>query len=170
MPTDFAITQLQAMIFGLLTFPITLWVIYTDLKDMKIRNEAVLATAAIFVIGGVFLLPFADYLWRYLHFVIVLGVCFLMYATVGMGAGDAKYIAVSAPMIALADVEEVAFLYIIWSVVLLIGMFIARRSKKLRASKPDWIWFAEDRKGYVPFGLALAPTMSTYFLLAYIHG
>lgn len=170
MPTDFAITQMQAIIFGLLTLPISLWIIYTDLKDMKIRNEAVLATMAIFVVGGFFLLPLDEYLWRYLHFVIVLGVCFLMYATVGMGAGDAKYIAATAPMIALADAEEVAFIYIMWSVVLLIGMMIARRSGALRTAAPGWIWFAEDRKGYVPFGLALAPTVSSYFLLATIHG
>lgn len=169
MLSDFAITQMQAIVFGLLTLPVSLWVIYTDLTEMKIRNEAVLATMAIFVVGGFFLMPFEEYLWRYLHFLVVLGVCFLMFATVGMGAGDAKYIAASAPMVVLADLAEVAVLYVVWSIILLVGMTIARRSTALRTAKPDWIWFADDRKGYVPFGLALAPTMSSYFLLAIVH-
>lgn len=162
--SDLAITQKQAIVFGLLTLPVTFWVIWTDLVSMKIKNEAVLAMLAIFVVVGFFLLPLGDYAWRYVHFVVVLVVCFVLSATIGMGAGDAKYIAAVAPFVALADVGEIALLYAIWSVVLLFGMFIARRSNALRRSKPDWIWFADDRKGYVPFGLALAPTVSSYFL------
>jgi len=168
--SDLAITPLQALVFGLLTLPVTLWVIWTDLVSMKIRNEAVLAMLAIFIVAGFFLLPLGDYFWRYLHFIVVLAVCFVLSISIGMGAGDAKYIAAVAPFVALSDVSEVALLYAIWSVVLLIGMFIARRSKALRTSKPDWIWFAEDRKGYVPFGLALAPTVSSYFLFGALAG
>lgn len=168
--SDLAITQMQAIVFGLLTFPITLWVIWTDLISMKIKNEAVLAMLAIFVVAGLFLMPFGEYAWRYVHFIVVLVICFVLSATIGMGAGDAKYIAAVAPFVPVADASAIALLYAIWSGVLLVGMFFARRSKGLRRTKPDWIWFAEDRKGYVPFGLALAPTVSSYFLFGILAG
>lgn len=165
-----AITPMQAIVFGLLTFPITLWVVWTDLVSMKIRNEAVIAMLVIFVVAGVLLLPLEDYAWRYVHFAVVLVVCFVLSATIGMGAGDAKYIAAVAPFVALPDVGGIAILYAIWSVVLLLGMFLARRSATLRRAKPDWIWFADERKGYVPFGLALAPTVTSYFVLGSFIG
>ncbi|WP_170831334.1 A24 family peptidase [Jannaschia faecimaris] len=168
--SDLAITRMQALVFGLLTFPITVWIVWTDLFEMKIKNEAVLAMLAIFVFAGFFLMPFGDYAWRYLHFVVMLLICFALSATIGMGAGDAKYIAAVAPFIALDDTGSIALLYAIWSVLLLVGMFIARRSGRLRRAKPDWIWFSDDRKGYVPFGLALAPTVSSYFLFGYLAG
>ncbi|MEO0859843.1 MAG: prepilin peptidase [Pseudomonadota bacterium] len=166
--SSFALTPMQGLIFGIATLPITLWVIYTDLSAMKIKNEAVLAMLAIFVVAGFFLLPLGEYGWRYVHFIVVLVICYILAIGVGMGAGDAKYIAAAAPFVALADVSPVLALYAMWSVVLLVGMFIARRSSALRAARPDWIWFAEDRKGYVPFGLALAPTLTSYFLLGAI--
>lgn len=165
-----AITQMQALVFGLLTLPITLWVVWTDLARMRIKNEAVLAMFAIFVLAGLFLMPLGDYAWRYVHFVVALVVCFLLTVIIGMGAGDAKYIAVVAPFVALDDVGALALLYAIWSVILLVGMFLARRSGALRRARPDWIWFAEDRKSYVPFGLALAPTVSSYFLFGFLAG
>lgn len=168
--SNLAITQMQALVFGLLTFPISLWVIWTDLASMKIKNEAVLAMLAIFVVAGLFLMPLGDYAWRYVHFVVALVVCFVLTMTIGMGAGDSKYIAAVAPFVALGDVSSVALLYAIWSVILLVGMFIARRSGALRRARPDWIWLAEDRKSYVPFGLALAPTVSSYFFFGFLAG
>ncbi|WP_235962512.1 A24 family peptidase [Jannaschia marina] len=170
MLSTLAITPMQATVFGLLTLPVTLWVIWTDLLTMKIRNGAVLAMLAIFVVAGLFVMPLSDYAWRYLHFVVMLVICFGLTMTIGMGAGDAKYIAAVAPFVALPDVSAVALLYAVWSVILLLGMFVARRSGALRRAKPDWIWFAEDRKGYVPFGLALAPTVSSYFAFGALAG
>ncbi len=167
---NLAISPVQGLVFGLLTLPITLWIIWTDVTDMKIRNTAVLATLAVFVVAGLFVLPLGNYAWRYLHFAVMFAVCFLMTLTVGMGAGDAKYIAAVAPFVALPDVSEVAVLYALWSVVLLVGMWAARRSRGLRARYPGWIWFADDRKGYVPFGLALAPTLSSYLFMGAFGG
>lgn len=168
--SPFAITPLQATVFGLLTAPVTLWIVWTDLVSMKIRNEAVLSMIAIFVVAGFFLMPFVEYAWRYVHFIVVLAICFGLSMTIGMGAGDAKYIAAVAPFIALSDLSTIALLYAIWSAILLMGMFVARRSSALRRTRPDWIWFADDRKGYVPFGLALAPTVSSYFLFGALAG
>jgi prepilin peptidase CpaA len=122
----------------------------------------------VFVVAGLFLMPLDAYAWRYAHFAVALAVCFLLSMTVGMGAGDAKYIAAVAPFVALPDLGAVAYLYAGWSIVLLIGMMVARRSTALRTASPDWIWFAPERKGYVPFGLALAPTLSSYLFLGAI--
>ena len=160
-----AITPVQALVFGLLTLPVTVWVIWTDLVEMKIRNAAVLVLLGIFVVAGLLVLPLGEYAWRYVHFVAMLAVCFVLALTIGMGAGDAKYIAAAAPFVDRADLGEVALLYALWSVVLLVGMFVARRSRALRRARPGWIWLAGDRKGYVPFGLALAPTLTSYFAL-----
>jgi prepilin peptidase CpaA len=161
--TQLAITPLQAATFGVLTVPLTLWIVWTDLAAMRIRNEAVLAMLVVFAVAGAFVLPLDVYLWRYAHFAVMLAVCFVFSITVGMGAGDAKYIAAAAPMVTLPDLQAVAILYAGWSVLLLLGMFAARRSTALRLSAPDWVWFEEDRKGHVPFGLALAPTLTSYF-------
>lgn len=167
---NLALTPMQGLVFGLATLPITLWIIWTDVTDMKIKNQAVLAMIAVFVVAGLFLMPLPDYAWRFAHFAVALAICFLLHLTIGLGAGDAKYIAAAAMFVALPDLAEVAIIYFFWSVVLLVGMWIARRSSGIRAKHPDWVWIAEDRKGYVPFGLALAPTMSSYFLFGAMGG
>ncbi|WP_281824039.1 prepilin peptidase [Jannaschia rubra] len=168
--TDLAITQTQAIVFGLLTLPICLWVVYTDVARMKIRNEAVLTLLAVFVVAGALVMPLGEYAWRYVHFVVALTVCFGLTMTIGMGAGDSKFIAAVAPLVALGDLRAIAVIYAFWSIVLLVGMMTARRSSALRTAAPGWIWFEDDRKGYVPFGLALAPTVSTYFYLGAMAG
>lgn len=165
MPIQLAITQLEAVVFGLLTLPVTIWIVWTDVTDMKIKNAAVLATLAIFIFAGFFVMPFDDYSWRYAHIAVALSAGILLSVTIGLGAGDAKYIAAAAPMVVLPDLGTIALLYCGWSLLLLIGMLTARRSRTLRAAAPGWVWFEEERRSYVPFGLSLAPTMSSYFLL-----
>jgi prepilin peptidase CpaA len=159
------ITATQAVVFGLLTLPITIWVVVSDLTEMKVRNTAVLALVAVFVVSGAFVLPPETYAMRYLQMAAALGVGFLMYLTTGMGAGDAKFIAAAAPMIAPGDFGVVAVLFIAWSMVLLTGMAIARRSATLRTAAPGWVWFADARRRHIPFGVTLAPTLSAYFAL-----
>ncbi|WP_371154793.1 prepilin peptidase [Jannaschia sp. 2305UL9-9] len=170
--TDLAITQTQGLIFGLLTLPITLWVIYTDLTEQKIKNKAVLAMLAVFVVAGIFLMPLEDYAWRYAHFAIALAIGFVL-SMVGIGAGDVKYAASVAPFVALPDLQAVGVLYIGWSVILIVGILIAWRIPALRRAYPDWVWFGEagkGRKSKIPLGLALAPAASSYFLLGAIGG
>ena len=170
---DLAITPLQATIFGVLTLPVTVWVIYTDVTEMKIRNLAVLAMLGIFAVAGLFLMPLGEYGWRWAQFGIVLVIGYVCSALIGFGAGDMKYLAAVAPFVPAADGSPVAMLFVIWSVILLVLFVSARRSAALRASAPGWIWLNDDADGKVrklktPFGVALAPTVSTYFFLGAI--
>lgn len=164
-----AITPLQGLAFGLLTLPICLWVVWTDLSEMKIRNKAVLALLAVFVLAGPALLPLEEYLWRYSHFAVVLAIGFVM-SLMGVGAGDAKFAAAMAPFVALPDAGLVIGLYVAFSVLLLVGMWLARLSGTLRAAAPGWIWFHEDQRRHVPLGVGLAPTLMAYFALAAAYG
>jgi prepilin peptidase CpaA len=171
----FAITPLQAAIFGLLTLPVTVWVIYTDVTEMKIKNLAVLAMLAIFLVTGPFLFPLAEYGTRWLHFVVVLAIGYVLSAGLGFGAGDMKYAAAVAPFVPVADVGQIAVLFVIWTFALLALFWAARRSTALRTAAPGWVWLTMTgeeaggtRKLKTPFGVALAPTVTTYFFLAAI--
>ncbi len=104
-------TPLQGLVFGLLSLPICLWVAYTDLSQMKIRNEAVLALFVTFVVSGIFLMPFTEYLWRYLHLAVILAVGFGLSTIRALGAGDAKFAAAMAPFVAAGDIAEVVILF-----------------------------------------------------------
>ena len=45
--------------------PICAWVCWSDLKTMKIPNNAVLATIAVFAVVGFVVFPPLDWLWRW---------------------------------------------------------------------------------------------------------
>jgi prepilin peptidase CpaA len=142
---------------------------------MKIKNLAVLAMLAIFVVVGPMLLPLGDYAWRYAHFAVVLAIGYLMSAGLGFGAGDMKYMAAVAPFVPVADLGAIAMLFLLWSVILLVLFWLARRSDALRMAAPGWVWLTDTaeraggvRKLKTPFGVALAPTVTTYFALAAI--
>jgi prepilin peptidase CpaA len=176
----FAITPHQATVFGLLTLPVTAWVIYTDVTTMKIKNMAVLAMLAIFAVAGLFLLPLSDYAWRWSHFAVVITIGYLAHiASLPVGAGDAKYAAAIAPFVALEDTGAVALLFFLLTVAMLVLFFVARSVLSFRGDGPDWTWVKAEAGGATalgktrevmrlktPFGLALASTISTYFLLA----
>ena len=78
---------------------------------MRITNQAVLVLIAIFVVLGLFLLPFETYLWRLLSLVIVLVIGIVLNAAGVMGAGDAKFAAAAAPFIAMSDLRLLMMLF-----------------------------------------------------------
>lgn len=170
--TDLAITPIQGLVFGLFTLPITLWVIYSDVTEMKIKNHAVLAMLGIFILVGLFVMPIEDYAWRYAHFAVALAIGYVL-SMVGIGAGDVKYAASVAPFVALPDLGAIGALYIGWSGILIVGILIAWRVPALRRAYPNWVWFGEagkGRKSKIPLGLALAPAATSYFLLGALSG
>ena len=67
-----AISATAALWFLPFVLPICFYVAFTDMKQMRITNQAVLVLTAIFVLLGLFLLPFDTYLWRLLSLVVVL--------------------------------------------------------------------------------------------------
>ncbi|MBF9029181.1 hypothetical protein HKCCE3408_02120 [Rhodobacterales bacterium HKCCE3408] len=162
MNVSLSISASEAWIFLPLVLPVCLWVVYTDLKDMLIRNVAVLALLAGFVVLGPFALPFTDYLWRFAHFGVVLAIGFVATSTVGVGAGDSKFAAAAAPFVALADCSVFLLLLSFTSIGGLLLHRIARRVPVIVNATPDWVSW-EDQKQF-PWGVSLASALVLYLV------
>tara|TARA_R110002049_G_scaffold23781_6_gene84626 strand:- start:10015 stop:10509 length:495 start_codon:yes stop_codon:yes gene_type:complete len=162
-----AITATAALWFLPFVLPICLYVAFTDMAEMRITNQAVVALALVFIILGLFLLPFDTYLWRLLGMVIVL-VAGIALNTVGaMGAGDAKFAAAAAPYVALGDLWVLLVLYM----AVLLAAVAAHRGAKhspLRRLAPDWKSWHVVKK--FPMGLALGPTLAIYLIMGALYG
>ena len=159
-----AITSIQGLVFGVLCLPVCLWVAYTDLTEMRIRNAAVTALLAIFVLAGPFLLPQGEYLWRYVHFAIALVAGFLLSTLRVVGAGDAKFAAAMAPFVARTDLLDVLILFAALFVVTFGLHRLIRRVPPIRTRTPHWKSWSEAKD--FPMGVTLAATQLAYLGLA----
>ena len=152
------------LIMFLAPLPISFWVIWSDLKFMKIPNKAVIAMLAIFVVVGLMVIPFEVWLWRWTHFIVILIVGIVLNATIHFGAGDAKYAAAAAPFIAL-NPSSIRLLLVLLAAVTLSAFVthrLARAIPALRGLAPDWLsWSRKD----FPFGVPLAGTLSAYLAI-----
>ncbi|MEL7115294.1 MAG: prepilin peptidase [Pseudomonadota bacterium] len=163
----FEISSQAALWLLPVVLPVCLWVIYTDLKSMKILNKAVMALLVIYAVMGLILLPLDQYLWRYAHFGIVLVAGFLLNMTGQFGAGDAKFAAVMALFVAVPDSGKVMM---ILSVALVLAFAIHRAARLMPAIRrltPTWkSW--DDAK--FPMGTALGSTLAVYLALGAAYG
>ena len=162
-----AISATAALWFLPFVLPICLYVAFTDMKQMRITNQAVLVLTAIFVVLGLFLLPFETYLWRLLSLVIVLVIGIVLNAAGVMGAGDAKFAAAAAPFIAMGDLRLLMMLFM----ATLLAAAATHRGVKytpLRRLAPDWQSWQETKK--FPMGLALGTTLGLYLILGALFG
>ena len=162
-----AISATAALWFLPFVLPICLYVAFTDMKQMRITNQAVLVLIAIFVVLGLFLLPFETYLWRLLSLVIVLVIGIVLNAAGVMGAGDAKFAAAAAPFIAMGDLRLLMMLFM----ATLLAAAATHRGVKytpLRRLAPDWQSWQETKK--FPMGLALGTTLGLYLILGALFG
>lgn len=162
-----SITALTALWFLPLVLPLCFYVAFTDMAQMRITNQAVIALGLVFVVMGLFLLPFDVYLWRLAAMGIVLLVGFVLNAVGAFGAGDAKFCAAAAPYIALGDLF---FLAAMFMVVLLAAAATHRGVKytPLRKLAPDWDSWDQDKK--FPMGFALGFTLALYLILGALYG
>jgi prepilin peptidase CpaA len=162
-----AITVFSAWWFLPFVLPICFYVAFTDMREMRITNQAVLALGAIFLVIGLIALPFDVYLWRLAQLAIVLVVGIVLNAAGAMGAGDSKFIAVAAPFIAQGDVRLLVPLF---CVILLAAVAAHRLAKytSLRRIAPHWRSWDQGKK--FPMGLALASTLACYLALGAAHG
>ena len=153
--------------FLIVAVPVGLWVAYTDLSRMKITNAAVLALFAGYVVLGFFALPREAYLWGYAHMIVVLVIGVALNAVGAVGAGDAKFAAAAAPLIATGDIAPLLYLF---SLCLLGGWAIHRiaRMTPLRRLAPEWASWTSGRR--FPMGLPLATTLLAYLGLAIYRG
>ena len=156
------ITPAEALWFLPFVAPICFYVAWTDMKMMKITNQSVVVLTLVFVIIGPLALPFDTYLWRYLHLIVVLLVGILLNAIGAVGAGDAKFAAAAAPLIAVGDLSLLAVIF----ATVLISAWVTHRLAKhspVRKMVPDWeSW---SKKKDFPMGLALGGTLMAYLVL-----
>ncbi|VDC22307.1 prepilin peptidase [Pseudogemmobacter humi] len=145
--------------------PIALWVAYTDLKFMKIRNHAVLAMAAVWLILGWPAVGRDLWLWGLAIMAIVLVLGFVGNMIGMFGAGDAKFAAAMAGVFSGGDPWFIAALYAACSVAALIGQRIARNIPAVRRVAPDWTSWTSNK---FPMGLALSLMLILYLLAAFL--
>lgn len=148
--------------FAPFVLPVCFYVAFTDLREMRITNQAVGALVVIFALGGALLFPFDDYLWRWLHLVVVLVLGVVLNMAGGMGAGDAKFLAAAAPFVALSDL---ALVFYILAASTLAGVLVHRIAKHtaLRRLAPHWKSWEETRR--FPFGFPLGTALAAYLVL-----
>jgi prepilin peptidase CpaA len=142
-----------------LSVPIAVWVAWSDMKFMKIPNNAVLALGAVWVVAGPLVVPLSVWAWGLGLGAVVLVIGFLLTAGGLVGAGDSKFAAAMAPFFVAADPALVMALF----AACLLGAFAAHRGMgrlpAFRAATADWeSWRRRD----FPMGLALAGTLIFY--------
>lgn len=154
-------TPLDAALLLPFTLAIGIWVAWNDMKFMKIPNKAVLALLAVWVVGGIILVPFQVWLWGLALGALMLVIGFVLASLSLIGAGDAKFVAAMAPFFVQSDLRFVLVL----TAACLLGAFAAHRLARalpaFRAQVADWeSWTRAD----FPMGLALAGILNIYLI------
>lgn len=148
-------------------FPICFYVAFTDLKQMRITNQAVLLLAAVFLVIGLFVLPLPTYGTRLLQLGLVLMIGIILNAAGAVGAGDAKFAAAAAPYVAVGDLRLLIAIF----AANLLAAFATHRLVKytpLRRIAPDWKSWNVGWK--FPMGLSLGGTLAIYMILGVYFG
>lgn len=162
-----ALTAYEAMWFFPFALPICLYVAFTDMAQMRITNQAVIALFVVFLVIGLIALPSETYLWRLLSLAIVLVAGIVLNAAGAMGAGDSKFAAAAAPFIAIGDLR---LLMVVFAATLLAAVVTHRAVKytALRQLAPHWDSWNRAKK--FPMGLALGATLAIYLGLGIFQG
>ncbi len=163
-----SLTFQQALWFLPFALPICLWVAYSDLRDMRIPNVAVLALTAVFLVVGLIVLPLDAYGMRLLQLVVVLLAGFIITSLGMVGAGDAKFAAAMAPFIAPGDY---LFFLLLFSVVLVASWITHRSAGRVPAvRRATEGWSSWDQGKLFPMGIALAGALVVYLALGINQG
>lgn len=162
-----ALTTTQALWFLPFVLPICLYVCFTDLREMRITNQSVIALATVFLVVGLFALSLPEYGVRVLQLVVVLLIGVLLNAGGAIGAGDAKFAAAAAPFIAPGDLRLLLAIF----AANLLAAFVTHRLAKysaLRQLSPTWQSWEMGWK--FPMGLSLGGTLAIYLILGVFRG
>ncbi|SPJ24755.1 A24 family peptidase [Palleronia abyssalis] len=162
---DLTLPQGAAVTFLVLTLPFCIWVALSDIRSMKIRNNAVIGLIAVFLASGAFAFPVSTFAWHLLFGIIALAIGFALNAGGILGAGDAKFIAAATPFIMPQDAVAVIYLLAVILLVTFIAHRVLRAIPGVRNALPHWESWTNPK---FPMGLALGPTLSLYFTFAAI--
>ena len=147
--------------------PLMFYIMYSDLRSLRIPNWSVLAVLGIFVVTGLWSLPLETFLWRLAHGAIVLVIGFALYAlfSAKIGAGDIKLITVLVPFVAGG---HALFVLLVYAVLTFAALMVHRLIRAyLRGRKTGWIAF--DQQIYFPVGLILGLTILLYLGIEVIN-
>lgn len=162
LPADAALWLLLA------AAPVSLYVVWSDMRAMRIPNGSVLLLVVGFLLIGLLALPWKGYLAQLLHLPVVLVIGFVASSLRIVGAGDAKFAAAMAPYVARGD--GLLFLYLFAA--MLLGAFVGHRTARsipaLRNLAPDWESWSRRRD--FPMGLALGGALVGYLVIAVLRG
>lgn len=164
--------------------PICFYVAFTDMREMRIKNHAVVALTLVFVIVGLIAVPpwstgtisgqlgpfpvaLPIYVWQLMHIIVVLLIGIILNAAGAMGAGDAKFLAAASAFIWLGDLALILQILAVCSLSA-VGAHRLAKHTRLRTIAPHWeSW---DRGKQFPMGLALACALATYLILGTVLG
>lgn len=138
-----------------------IWVSWSDMKFMKIPNQASYVMLAIWIVVGIIVVPLK--LWA-LGIALAFGVLvftFILNAAGAIGGGDAKFAAAMAPAFIYADLPRLAMIYVACSLGALSAHRLLKYVPAFRRATPDWKSWTHS--GF-PFGTALAATLIFYLL------
>jgi prepilin peptidase CpaA len=153
------LTLTQALSFLPFAVVIAIWVSWSDMKFMKIPNISVIALAAVWLVVGVLVMPFDQWLWGWALLAIVLVVGFIANMVSLLGAGDAKFAAAMAPFFVTADVGYVLGLFAACLLAAFVIHRVARRIPALQGLTTTWVsWTNKD----FPMGFALSAVLVFY--------
>lgn len=142
---------------------IAIWVSWSDMKFMKIPNQASYAILLVWLVVGIFVVPFQTWAWGWALGFAVLVFTFILNAAGAIGAGDAKFAAAMAPMFIYADIRLLCGIYAACSLGALGAHRLLKHVPPFRAATPDWKSWTHT--GF-PFGTALSGTLIFYLLAA----
>jgi len=144
-----------------------LWVAWSDLARMKIPNLAVGLLILVYIVLGPFVLPLAEWGWRWTHLLVVFGIGFALNQLGLLGAGDVKFAAAAALFV---DPRDAMVLMVPFSMLFLAGVLthrLLRRIPAVRDTAPGWASWT-DRK--FPAGLTLGPALVFYLAACALLG
>lgn len=160
---EISVTVTQSIAFLIFVAPLCIYVAWNDLRAMKIPTWSTDALALVFVVVGIFVMPFGDYVWRYAHFGVVLVAAMLLNAAGAMGAGDSKFLASAAPFVAL---DDAGFVFMLLGIGMFLGYFIHRAAKAIKPIRnlvPDWESWHQGKR--FPLGFPLGAVLIIYLAL-----
>jgi prepilin peptidase CpaA len=140
-----------------------LWVSWSDLKFMKIPNQASYVILAVWIVVGILVVPLKLWALGLGLAVAVLVVTFIMNAAGLIGGGDAKFAAAMAPAFIGADIRLLCAIYVACSLGALAAHRLLKYIPPFRRATPDWKSWTHS--GF-PFGTTLSATLIFYLLAA----
>ena len=164
-------TEQAATVYFFLTLPILFYVVFTDLRYMRIFNWTNIALFLLFFVPAFFFFDLWTIAWQIGVAAIVFVVGYLINLVGIMGGGDTKFLPAATPYVMLNDLDDTLALMLIF-VLASFSVLIGHRALLLvpgfRNMVTDWVSWNNPKfsgRPAVPFGVILAGTLSGYLLI-----